>query len=216
MADTNITWQALAPTLKTGDIVLVHGDSHFQEVISRLTGSSFIHCAMVVLSKDIGVKDQSSPILLWESTPYAITNDEELHKPKAGPTLVDAEKRINDELAKGIFTAYIFRRLKNELEPENFKGLISAIKKIHPDKFPTDLLFFIKGILGRLFHLEVNKTAFFCSELVGYTYQQMGLLSKEHPADFYEPKDFSDKGHLDLKNNQQLGEELNLELGIRK
>lgn len=216
MADTNITWRELAPLLKTGDIVLVQGSSHFQEIISKLTGSSFIHMAMVVLSKDIGLKDQSSPILLWESTPYAITEDERLHKAKAGPTLVDAEKRINDELARGIFSRFIFRRLNHELGPDNFKGLNNAIQKIYPDKFPTDFMFFVKGILGRLFGLEVNKKAFFCSELIGYTYQQMGILGKEHPADFYEPKDFSDKGHLPLHDNLSLGEDLILELKIRE
>lgn len=216
MADTNITWRELAPLLKTGDIVLVQGSSHFQEIISKLTGSSFIHMAMVVLSKDIGLKDQSSPILLWESTPYAITEDERLHKAKAGPTLVDAEKRINDELARGIFSRFIFRRLNHELGPDNFKGLNNAIQKIYPDKFPTDFMFFVKGILGRLFGLEVNKKAFFCSELIGYTYQQMGILGKEHPADFFEPKDFSDKGHLHLHDNLLLGEYLILELKIRE
>jgi hypothetical protein len=44
----------------------------------------------------------------------------------------------------------------------------------------------------------------------------MGILGKEHPADFYEPKDFSDKGHLHLRDKLSLGEDLNLELGIRE
>ncbi|MEP6844819.1 MAG: hypothetical protein ABI861_02400 [Panacibacter sp.] len=216
MPDINITYSKLAPLLKTGDIVLVHGDTKFQEVLELLTKSSFIHSAMVVLSKDIGLSEKTAPILLWESTPYTITIDQELQKPKAGPTLVDLETRINDELSNGIFTKYVFRRLEKELGADNFTGLKKAIQELYPDKFPTDWWFFVKGIIGRLFNREVKQSTYFCSELVAHSYQRMGLLSYEHPADYYEPKDFSTTGHLDLLNNQFLDEEMNLEIGLKE
>ena len=98
----------------------------------------------------------------------------------------------------------------------NFAELKKAIKKAYPDKFPTDFWFFVKGILGRWFNIQIKQPTYICSELIAYTYQKMGLLSNEHPPDFYEPKDFSTKEHLDLTNNQSLGENLILELGIRE
>lgn len=215
MADKNITYAELAPQLKTGDIVIMRGNSRFQQVLEVLTESPYVHSAMVVLSKDIGMKDATSPILLWESTPYMITEDQKIHKPKAGPTLTDLKTRLNDELAGNHFDAFVFRLLSAPLGPKNFDGLQKAIRAKYPDQFPTDFWFFVKGILGRLFNREVQPSSFFCSELVAYSYQQMGILGNEHPPDFYEPKDFSAKGHMRLLQNLTLGEELNLELSIK-
>jgi hypothetical protein len=215
MADRNITYAELAPLLKTGDIVIMRGDSRFQQVLEVLTGSPYIHSAMVVLSKDIGMKDDAAPILLWESTPYAMTEDQKLHKPKTGPTLTDLETRINAELSGNHFDAFVFRRLSAPLGPRNFEGLKKAIQKLYPDQFPSEFWFFVKGIVGRWFNRELQPSSFFCSELVAYSYQQMGILSKEHPPDYYEPKDLSEKGHMQLLHNLTLGEELNLELRVK-
>lgn len=215
MADRNITYEQLAPQLKTGDVVIMRGNSRFQEIIEVLTHSPYVHSAMVVLSKDIGMKDDAAPILLWESTPYKITEDQKLHKPKAGPTLTDLRTRLNDELSGDHFDAFVFRLLSAPLGPKQFDGLKRAIQKKYPDQFPSEWWFFVKGILGRLFNREVQPSSFFCSELVAYSYQQMGILGNEHPPDFYEPKDFSEKGKLKLLQNLSLGEELNLELRIR-
>jgi hypothetical protein len=214
MPGSNISYEALAPQLKTGDVVIMRGSSRFQEVLEVLTHSPYIHSAMVVLSKDIGLKDPSAPILLWESTPYMITEDQKIHKPKAGPTLTDLKTRLNDELSGDHFDAFVFRLLSAPLGKENFAGLNDAIRKLYPDQFPTDFWFFVKGILGRLFNREVQPSSFFCSELVAFSYQEMGILGKQHPPDYYEPKDFSEKGKLQLLHNLSLGEELNLELRI--
>ena len=211
----NITYEALAPTLKTGDILLLHGNSSFQKIIDVLTGSPYNHMAMVVLSKDLGTSEPMAPILLWESTPYTITEDQKLHRGKAGPTLVDLKVRINQELERGMFSKFVFRQLADPLNSSNFKGMEKAIQAAYPDKFPTDWWFFVKGIIGRIFGKEVKQPTYFCSELIGYTYQQMGLLSTIHPPDFYEPKDFSIHGKLKLKDNQSLGENLILELEVK-
>lgn len=212
----NISYKQLAPLLKTGDIVLFHGDSHFQNVIDELTGSPYNHMAMVVLGADLKSKDPLAPIMLWESTPYLITEDQKLHRPKAGPTLVDLKTRINDEILRGMFQRFVFRRLSHALGPTEFKGLEKAIKKAYPDKFPTDFWFFFKAMLGRWFNLESKQPTYFCSELIAFTYQKMGLLGGEHPPDFYWPKDFSMKGHLNLRHQLSLGENLLLELAIKE
>jgi hypothetical protein len=212
----NVTYEELAPLLKTGDIVLFHGDSQFQEVIDALTGSPYNHMAMVVLSKDLGGPPSMAPIMLWESTPYAITEDQELHRPKAGPTLVDLETRINQEVERGMFFRFVFRQLSRPLQDANIRPLKGAIQHAYPDTFPTDKWFFIKGIIGRIFNREVRQPTFFCSELIAYTYQKMGLLSTQHPPDYYWPRDFSLKGHLPLRDNEMLGENLLLELQVKE
>jgi hypothetical protein len=128
MPDKNITYEALAPQLKTGDIVIMRGNSRFQQVLEVLTESPYVHSAMVVLSKDIGMKDDAAPILLWESTAYMITEDQKLHKPKAGPTLTDLKTRLNDELSGNHFNAFVFRLLNRPQGPQQLEGLKKAIR----------------------------------------------------------------------------------------
>lgn len=212
---TTITYEQLAPTLKTGDIVLFHGNSHFQDIIDDLTGSPFNHMAMVVLAKDLPDGKDMAPIMLWESTPYTITEDQKLHRGKAGPTLVDLKTRINQEISLGMFSKFVFRHLSNPLNSNNLTGLQKGIQAAYPDKFPTDFWFFLKGIIGRIFGKEVKQPTYFCSELIAFTYQQMGLLSTNNPPDFYWPKDFSVQGNLILNDQQRLGENLILELEIK-
>lgn len=216
MSVINITFQDLAPLLKTGDIVLYHGDSSFQEVIDIITASTYNHMSMVVLSKDIGLSSPTPEILLWESTPYAMTQDQELHYPKAGPTLVDMQTRMTQEVQKGMFLTIIVRRLANPVNAQSLSGLQNAIKTALPDKFPSDFWFFAKGIIGRLFNKEVQPATFFCSELVAYTYQQMGLLDTSHPPDYFLPKNFSSQGQINLLQNQSFGDDYNIELSLKK
>jgi hypothetical protein len=115
-----------------------------------------------------------------------------------------------------MFFRFVFRRLSEPLDADNFNKLKKAIQPVYPDKFPTDLWFFIKGIIGRIFNKEVKQPTFFCSELIAYTYQKMGLLSTKHPPDYYWPKDFSLKGNLELLQNESLGENLILELKVKE
>lgn len=211
----NITYEALAPTLKTGDIVLFHGNSQFQDIIDVLTGSPFNHMAMVVLAKDLDNTEPMAPIMLWESTPYTITEDQKLHRGKAGPTLVDLKTRINQEIERDMFSKFVFRQLAHPLDKTNLTELQAAIKAAYPDKFPTDWWFFIKGIIGRIFGKEVPQATYFCSELIAYTYQKMNLISTVHPPDYFWPKDFSTAGKLRLEQNQSLGDNLILELEVK-
>jgi hypothetical protein len=215
MATINITYDEIAPLLKTGDIVLYEGNSSFQKVIDVITGSPYNHMSMVVLSKDIGLKEPTDEILLWESTPYAITVDKELDKPKAGPTLVSMKTRLEQEIDKDMFSVFVIRRLSGQLTAANLAALSNAIQAAYPDKFPTDFWFFVKGILGRLFNVEVPQATYFCSELIAYTYQKMGILSNTHPPDYYEPKDFSSAGKITLQQNLSFGDDYNLELALK-
>ena len=53
---------------------------------------------------------------------------------------------------------------------------------------------------------EKNRT-YFCSELIAACYKYMGLLEKEKASSNYIPKDFSDKGSMNMINNSALAAE---------
>ncbi|MDX1909156.1 MAG: hypothetical protein SF053_19110 [Bacteroidia bacterium] len=212
MHHIRMTYQELAPLLKTGDIMLMHGTGTIGEMIGVLTGSRFIHMSMIVRSEDLGMTP--GQILLWESTPFTITEDAQLLKPKAGPTLVNMEARIQDEVSAGLFDLFVVRRLAHLLTADQLSQLVKVVSDVHPDAFPKTWLMFVKGAIGRFFNIEIDRKTFFCSELVAYTYQGIGLLDDAHPADFFEPKDFSTQGHLKLLCDQSFGEDIYLETGI--
>jgi hypothetical protein len=54
----------------------------------------------------------------------------------------------------------------------------------------------------------------FCSELVAYTYIQLGLLTTIHPSNSYFPVDFSDNLSVGLLKRAWLGNEILLEKKI--
>jgi hypothetical protein len=197
--------QDILATAKTGDILLMHGDSEFQKIIDLLTGSVYNHIAMVVLAKDLGMKSGALDVLLWESTPFTFTNDRVLQKPKTGPTLVELKQRITDEQAHGTFTQYVFRNLNQPFTPEQINILKKEIKKAYPAHFPSTFWFFVKAILGRIFSIGIKQKKYFCSELVAETWQTVGILNTNLPSEHFAPKDFSEKGKLQLKQGYALG-----------
>ena len=95
------SFDEIAPTLKTGDIFLAHGDSPISHLIEDLTWSEWSHSGMVVLASDIGLTNLPTNILLWESTrstelPDIVTgNYKNNQKYPGGTFLVNLRDRIN-------------------------------------------------------------------------------------------------------------------------
>lgn len=56
---------------------------------------------------------------------------------------------------------------------------------------------------------EKNRT-YFCSELIAALYKYLDLLEPGKPSSTYLPKDFTDKGSLDMINNTALEAERRL------
>lgn len=90
-----------------------------------------------------------------------------------------------------------WRKLQVHNKPKNFDAKFGEfVKENLHKKFglsPGKLLKF-KAVS----HEE--KKDYFCSELVGTLYRHLGLLDPEKAATQYWPKDFSDKGSLNILN----------------
>ena len=82
-----------------------------------------------------------------------------------------------------------------------------------PADFQEKITEFVKANLHKKFGLSLpkllkfksmeshdEKKSYFCSELVGTLYKFLGLLDPEKSATQYWPKDFSDKGNLNMRN----------------
>ena len=51
---------------------------------------------------------------------------------------------------------------------------------------------------------EEKDRTYFCSELIAALYKQLGLFEPKKPSSSYIPKDFTDKGSLNMINNTAL------------
>ncbi|MCU0392899.1 MAG: hypothetical protein MUE81_17455 [Thermoflexibacter sp.] len=210
MKITTLTYDQLAPSLRTGDIVLQHGLDEVSQTIQLLTGSTWSHVSIVVLSKDLGIDDPAHPILLWESTPMIEVVDETIHKPKAGPTLVDMKARLLENIAMKHDGAFAVRHFYYNFEASDLEILKDYIATVHDDTFPTNLALIADWVKGRLLNIGADPAAktYFCSELISETFMVLGLLPTMHPDNYYDPADFSSKVNLPWLKRAYLGNEI--------
>ncbi len=188
----------LAPNMKTGDIILFDGPYGFSKVIEKLEDCDYSHVGMVVR-----LPEYDSP-LLWEATSLTNLEDVEYHDHVAGPKLVVLEERLKT-YAKELPEPhdppkFAYRKLEVSRTPEMIDALHTLFKKEHGIPDPGEWKMIFEVIEGRYFNIPSKLDNFFCSELVAETYIKMNLLPSHIVPNAYMPKDFSDKGTLDLRS----------------
>ena len=80
-------------SLKTGDIILMHGRYPSSHVIEAFEGSDYSHATMVVRAKDLNFTN-CEELLLWESNVAVDVKDILLKKSKSGPQLVNLHEKL--------------------------------------------------------------------------------------------------------------------------
>ncbi len=202
-----VSFDDIKPSLQTGDIVLMHGQYISSHVIEVIEHSLWSHAAIVVLADDIGV-DSDEKILLWESNLNTPVKDVILKKSKDGPQLVSLHERMKRNFESKDDSQFAVRHLYFERSQEMFSTFIQVIKNVHASKFPRTKEEMEDPVKGRFFGIQTSQKFMFCSELVAYTYIQLGLLSGIHPTNSYIPSDFSERLSVGLLNRAYLGNEI--------
>lgn len=196
--------------LETGDIILMHGEEMTSFLISVSEMSQWTHATMVVRSRDIG--DDSDELLLWESNPWDKMQDVELRKKKTGPQLVDLKERLKSNREMHTDNRFMLRHLYVDNREEMYPLLRKTIDKVHSTIFPPRLKMVKMVWDGRILGKEANFDSFGCSELVAYTYMDMGLLTRKFPANQYEPRDFSRDGNVRLLKRAFFGPPIRIDV----
>lgn len=213
-----VAFDDLKDTLKTGDIVLMHGQYVSSHIVEFLEGSNWSHSAIVVRAEDLGIKCDD-PVLLWESNIITPVDKGEtpiydvlLGKEKRGPQLVSLHQRMKVNFHHKDDSSFAIRHLHTDRTPEMFKVIRSVIDKYHSADFPATKEELLCPLEGRWLN-EPDKTlnTIFCSELVAITYMALGLLSQLHPFNSYVPADFSFENSVGLLNRAWLGNEILIE-----
>ena len=197
-------------SLKTGDIILMHGRYPSSHVIEAFEGSDYSHAAMIVRAKDLNFTN-CEELLLWESNVPVGVNDIILKEPKSGPQLVNLHEKLLYDLENKLDSKVAVRHLYADRTPEMFTSLLNAINEVHNATFPNLHHECQDPIEGRFRNVQTPYDTLFCSELVAFTYTRMGLLSSIHPTNSYFPVDFSEKLDVGLLKRAWLGREIIIE-----
>lgn len=179
-------------SLQTGDILLFTSSDHWYDwVVRKFTFSVYSHSAMV-LRDPTYIDEKLSGLYLIQSD-RSLKADAEDNKHKFGVQIIP----FDDIFTSGYDKVYVMRLSTNRNETFTQK-LSEAHKTVH--NAPYDLNLFNWLTCG-LYHLGISKTMvkkhtdrFWCSALVGYLYNRLGLVS--------ESIDWSNLAPIDLTNEE--------------
>lgn len=182
-------------------------------VIEAFEGSDYSHAAIIVLAKDLGIKN-SEDVLLWESNVQTEIEDVMLNKPKSGPQLLNFHQKVLYDFENKLDCKVAIRHLYTDSYEPIINGIKLAIKEVHSAVFPNLYHECHDPLEGRFKNIQTPSDTIFCSELVAITYIKMGLLSTVNPTNSYFPVDFSEQLDVGLLKRAWLGKEIVLEVNL--
>lgn len=205
-ASKRISYSAMRPYLRTGDIVLCSGNTLFSRIVRRVTRSEWSHCGLIVEHPDTG------ELCIWESTTPTEVADLELGMPVDGVQLVPMHERLRT------YPGHVAVR---RLDADRTREMLDALHEFRMESagrpFDRDVFELLRAAFdSQAFGLEDNiedLAKYFCSELLAEAYQRMGLLPPDPPSNEYTPKDFSTEvtGRLRLSAHARLSAEIHLD-----
>ena len=192
----NVKYDEIEGDLRTGDLVLMHGDFSMSKMIQFLEGSKWTHSGMIILAKDIGKQGVWPDVLFWESNsltnlPCLITG-----KTKTGPMLVPFQERLQTNMNNYYDSIFATRPNMTPIDKEALQKLQDFMPTVMEATFPKDLKMWEENIEGRRKGKFTGDAQIFCSELLSMTYQAMGIMSKNWVPNSVRPKDYSNEGNI--------------------
>lgn len=192
-----VAYSSIKDQMQTGDIILFHGPSAESVLIEKLDKSPFSHVGIVVRLEGT---DHNRP-LFWESSTIQDLNDYLEGAARSGVHLVDLEEVLDYAMAEkpvdGQHYQFAWRKLDPGSNTDLLNKMLAFMRTVDGRAFPSLAEMAIHFAEGRG-DIKCNDRTFFCSELASDTYINCGLLSTEHPPNYYSPGSFS-KEHDELK-----------------
>lgn len=169
-------------TAATGDVWLFRGRTFADVAIRTLTNAPVNHVGMVVAIDDL-------PPLLWHaelgrSLPDVWTGERQrgvqLH------LLADAVRTWEERYGQRAWV----RQLVGPITRAHEDRVMEVVARYDGRPFPTTPGLLRTWATGRLRRRPSSLEAVYCAQLVAVTYQHMGLLPADRPADAYDPGRF--------------------------
>ena len=190
MNNEPVSWSSIQSGVRTGDVVLFSrpSDSGSRELM-QVTDSPFSHVAMLVRP------DLSNPAMLWQEATESPAPDPHHHdQPHPGAQLGDAAAVLKVMNSSPYSMIAYYRPLALVRDADFEQRVHLAIDAFDGVPFPSEWAMVEHAALGRLLGWDSGVKSMFCAQLVAATYQRAGLLSTEHPPNWYNQASFGDVG----------------------
>lgn len=211
--ESEITLAAAARATRTGDIWIFRGQSGADRAIQTLTNSPVNHVGMAVVLEDL-------PPLMWHAELGHSLQDMWTGKFQRGVQLHDLHDAVMVWGTKYGQRAWL-RQLETPVTAEQEEALLRTIARLDGTSFPSTARLAGRWFGGRLPRLRKAADAdtaaagiesAYCAEVVGVTYESMGLMERGRKPNWYDPGRFWSGDRLPLADGVRLGEEIAVRL----
>lgn len=170
---------------ETGDILLFSDKTFIpSKMIEFFTDSKYSHVGMV-LKDPLFIDEKLNGLYILESTGFSDINDVEDNEKKLGVQIRELNK-VCEEYNGAVF----HRKLITVRDEEFYRRFSEAHEVIHNKPYDVRPVDWIKALID-VDVRKVNDTKrFFCSALVAYVYDKLGLIKGEVVWDLIRPVDF--------------------------
>jgi hypothetical protein len=203
-----LSLDAAVEITRTGDLWLFRGHSAADRAIRTLTNSPVNHVGMAVVLDDL-------PPLMWHAELGQSLIDMWTGNYQRGVQLHD----LRDSAlvwANRYGQAGWLRQLEGEVSREAEDALLKTVARLDGTPFPTTRALAAGWLGGRLPRKAIpgddRRETAYCAEVVALTYQDMGLLPREHRASWYDPGRFWSGDELALAAGFRLADEMPVDI----
>jgi hypothetical protein len=190
---------------RTGDVWLFRGRTAADRAIQITTNSPVNHVGMAVVVDDL-------PPLMWHAELGRSLPDLWSGSHQRGVQLHDLRAAATVWANRYGQRAWL-RQLDPPVAPEMERAVLRTIARLDGTPFPSTARMASRWLRGRLPPLrrqrgEASLETAYCAEIVGITYQDMGLLPAGRRPNWYDPGRFWSGDDLGLSDGIRLGAEI--------
>jgi len=201
MTDSVALQDALADAT-TGDVWLFRGAATADRAIRLLTNSPVNHVGVVLAIDDL-------PPLIWHAELGASMPNVWTGKRERGSQLHHLDRAVSTWTHRYGQQPW-FRQIDIDASDEMENLALEVVAEFSGRPFPRTTTLARHWIAGRA-RRRVTLTDIYCAELVALTFERMGLLGTERPANWYDPGRFWSGDRL-----QFIGAELGPEFSVNE
>ncbi|MGN6576778.1 MAG: hypothetical protein ACTHKG_13945 [Nocardioides sp.] len=203
MTETVLTLAEALDGTRTGDLWLFRGRSTADHAIRAVTNSPVNHVGMSVVIDDL-------PPLIWHAELSHGLLDVWSGSHHRGVQLHDAREAVEQWVHRYGQRPWL-RQLQSPVTPAQEDAVLETIARLDGWPFPPTAALAGRWLRGRVRRRAPIETTY-CAEVVARTYQAMGLLGTDRPANYYDPGSFWSGDELELTGGARLGGEIRVEV----
>lgn len=196
---------------RTGDIWIFRGRTAADRMIRTVTAAPVNHVGMAVVLDDL-------PPLMWHAELGRSLTDVWTGGHHSGVQLHDLREAVTRWQERYQQRAWL-RQLSPDVGPAEEDALLRVIARLDGVSFPSTSKLAWRWLRGRSHRWRalagrrsapdpLRPTVAYCAEVVALTYEEMGLLPEEFPANWYDPGKFWSGDRLRLADGWSLGTEI--------